>query len=418
MEHSTGTAKKLSSQEGRIIDLLARALSFTGRENELPKKFRKIFSPDGVVLKHFSKKNNFKYDEVEKLARNNQFFELGTTEMIDSVIFKQPRELSVARFTDLDELKRKYRKGSARLFRDAEVSDILISRLMSIIEIEPLKGDRVQSDDGSSTVDYQRPHWTAENIFSTHLPEEYEKYRRESKEQMNIEKRFHTKLTDENNFRFGNDMMAASLMSWYQSLLISPPGIIKSHLLSGDFENWLRNSVKERELANICSNLARVLEDSEKGDIEIKREVLSRLRRTTFEGSIYNSITKPLIKKLKSADPVTVQQAAKKLMALGDERAVEGLIDKLFESNRDTRAVVIDALGVIGDPRAIGPLLKIFEHSSDESDRLSALYALKNFKDIRVIKIIKKTAGSESDDPVKKEAQKILDSLKKAEKAK
>ena len=116
-----------------------------------------------------------------------------------------------------------------------------------------------------------------------------------------------------------------------------------------------------------------------------------------------------MIKKIRTGEPETVQQTAVRLMELGDERAVDSLIEKLYESVPETRKVVIEALGVIGDPRALPPLIKIFEYSTETSDRLSALKAISRFDDKRSRTIIKK-AAKEDPGEVGAVAKKIIES--------
>ena len=385
-------SRKTSLKNAVIIDQLAKFLSYSGKPDELPKKVQKLYSNGGVVLKQFSKRNNFNFYHVEKTIKANLFFELSTARIIDSVIFKQPKELSVARFTDLDKIKRLYRSNRERMLEDASGSGVLISRLMRAAELRAFGDDSPGKFRRPKEVDFIRPKWTAENIYSTYLPDEFENYRKESKAQSNYEKRFNSKLDASESFRFSNDLVASSLMSWFQSLLISDAEIVREHLLSGDFEHWLRQSASERELANICSNLTRQFEETRPSSIVIKREMLKRLRRTSYESSIYNSITKPLLRKLKSPEPVTVQETAIKLMELGDEKTVDGLIETLFESMPETRKVVMEALGVIGDPRAIPPMVKIIEHSRDPRDNIIALWTLSKFDDDRARKMIEKIA--------------------------
>ncbi|UCH90184.1 MAG: HEAT repeat domain-containing protein [Thermoplasmata archaeon] len=401
----------------QITVQLAKFLNYIGHEDELPRKYHKIYTKEGVILKHFSKKNNFNIDLVESVVRNNLFFELDTTKVLEGFFGKQEKDEYVVHFTDLDKLKRLKQTKRKKLFSDAKTSDILLARLTNIMELTPMEGRSKESGTGMGLANYDHPRWTHEKLFSTFLPEDYDKYQDESKAQVNIEKRFHTKVPDNESFSFNNGLEANSLMSWFQSILISEPEIVREHLLNGDFEHWLRNSAKERELANICSNLARKIEDSSADAYNIKCMTVERLRRTSFEGSIYNIIVKPLIKTLKSSDAVTVQQAASKLKELGDERAVDALIDRLFDSVPATREVVMDALGKINDSRAIIPLIKVFEHSNNEYDRLNALHALGMFDDKRTRNIIKRVASSNNDE-VGEEARKIVSTWPKSKKSK
>jgi hypothetical protein len=406
MARNINAQTKENYHKDLITDQLAKFLTYVGHENELPKKYQKIYSNNGVVLKYFSKKNNFKLDLVEEIVRSNSFFDIDSIMVTESFIFKQTKELSLARFSDLEKLEKIIINKKKKLLADAKASDILVERLMSLMAAALLKAQEHKASNGAVTAIYQRPRWTHERLFSTYSPDEYDKYRNESKAFVNIEKRFQSKLSMDESFRFKNDMVANSLISWFQSLLLSEPEIVKDHLMAGDFERWLRNSAKERELANICSNLQRKYADEVVSADLVKRDMLRRLRRTSYEGSIYNYLVKPLIKKLKSPDPTTVQQTAIKLMEFGDEKAVESLIEKLFDSIPETRLIVMEALGGISDPRAIQPLIKIFEHSSDKKDKVHALRALGKFDDPKCKSIIEKS--SRYDDEIGNEARNIL----------
>jgi hypothetical protein len=406
MKSTTEGKRALNNDNSIIIDKTARFLMYSGRENELPRKYHKIYSKNGIILKHFSKRNGFEPGKVEDLLQANLFFELNTIHVTESFLVKQEKEHLEITFTDFEKLKKLHGTKKSKLLADASSSDILLERLKSIIELEAVKasGNAVTSE--AELADFQNPKWSHEKLFSTFLPEDYEKYRTESKAQANIEKRFNMKLSGQDIFKFNNGLEANSLLSWFQSLLISEPEVVNEHLTSGDFERWLRNSLKERELANICSNLSRAVEEGSAEPYKIKINMLRRLRKTTFESSIHNTVVKPLLKKLKSADPDTVQQTAVKLMELGDERSVEGLIEKLYDSVPSTRGVVMNALAEIGDSRAIMPLIKIFEHSRDNNDKLNAIKALGKFQDKRVRNLVEQS--SEATDEVGDEARIII----------
>jgi hypothetical protein len=405
--------RKISKKRALIVDQLAKFLAYSEKQKELPKKLRKIYVDGGVILKHFSKSNNLDPGKVERAVRDNLFFELSTSSVVDSLIFKQPKELTVARFTELDKVGRLYRANRERMLDDARSSSVLITRLMRVVDFSPLGGTAGGRFQKPRDLDFTRTKWNAENIYSTYLPEDFEKYREESKQQLFLEKKFNAKFEDSETFKFSNDLVATSMMSWYQSLLISDAEIVKDHLMSGEFEKWLRESASERELANICSNLTRQFEERKPRTIDLKREMIRRLRRTSYESSIYNTITKPLLNKLESTEPVTVQEAATKLMELGDKKAVEGLIENLFDSHPETRKVVMEALGVIGDPRAVPPLIKIVEHSRDPGDNLIALWTLSKFDDDRARDFIKKTA-KEGEGKVSERAKQIIKNWKRS----
>ncbi len=91
-----------------------------------------------------------------------------------------------------------------------------------------------------------------------------------------------------------------------------------------------------------------------------------------------------LIKALKNEDFLIRKDAAISLKRVGDERAVEALIDALkYESWEDDYTVLIavrensaEALGIIGDKRAVNPLIQSLYEDTDEEVRWKAAAAL------------------------------------------
>lgn len=100
-----------------------------------------------------------------------------------------------------------------------------------------------------------------------------------------------------------------------------------------------------------------------------------------------------LIRALKNEDYLIRKEAARSLKKVGDERAVESLIEALkYESWEDTYTVLIsvresaaDALGIIGDKRALNPLIQSLFEDSDEEVRWKAAAALGKIGDERAV---------------------------------
>ena len=222
-----------------------------------------------------------------------------------------------------------------------------------------------------------------------------------------MEKKFLKKVHKGSEFYFSDGKVANSLLSWVQCIQLAPPQVISTHLMNSDFEIWLRDEVKVRELANICAALAKRFETESLNPWEVKTKFINRLNRTSIEGMIYEHTIKPVVKNLRSNDPSRAQEAAEKLMRIGDERAVEPLAGKLFDSVPKTREIVIKALGKFGDKRATPSLLKILEYSQDKDDKLNTIKALGFIQDRRAIKVLKKLAKNQ--DEIGKEARIVLE---------
>ncbi len=102
-----------------------------------------------------------------------------------------------------------------------------------------------------------------------------------------------------------------------------------------------------------------------------------------------NKDVKGLIRALKHEDFLVRKDAARALVKVGDESAVEALIEALKHENwEDDYTVLIavresaaDALGEIGDRRAVNPLIQSLFEDSDEEVRWKAAAALGKIKD-------------------------------------
>lgn len=91
-----------------------------------------------------------------------------------------------------------------------------------------------------------------------------------------------------------------------------------------------------------------------------------------------------LIKALKDQDYLTRKEAARSLKKVGDERAVDALIDALRYKTWHSDYIILsavrensaEALGRIGDERAIPYLIRSMEEDPDEEVRLKAAWSL------------------------------------------
>ncbi|MGB8219875.1 MAG: HEAT repeat domain-containing protein [Methanoregula sp.] len=74
-----------------------------------------------------------------------------------------------------------------------------------------------------------------------------------------------------------------------------------------------------------------------------------------------------LIEKLSDDNEGTRWNAAEALGRLGDPRAVEPLIDTLWDDDARVRLKAAFALGMLGDPRALGPLQKLYRIEREDA---------------------------------------------------
>ena len=113
---------------------------------------------------------------------------------------------------------------------------------------------------------------------------------------------------------------------------------------------------------------------------------------------------KGLIRALKNEDYIVRKEAARSLTRVGDESAVESLIEALnYESWEDSYSVLIsiresaaDALGNIGDRRAVNPLINSLFGDSDEEVRWKAAAALGKIGDPSAVEPLIKALDDKS----------------------
>lgn len=88
----------------------------------------------------------------------------------------------------------------------------------------------------------------------------------------------------------------------------------------------------------------------------------------------------PLIEALKDEDKYVRKSAAEASGKLGDERLVEPLIEALNDEDWFVQEKAAAALGKMGDTRAIGPLARLIESLEHERFRETARAALNAIK--------------------------------------
>jgi HEAT repeat protein len=92
------------------------------------------------------------------------------------------------------------------------------------------------------------------------------------------------------------------------------------------------------------------------------------------------------------------ESAAEALGAIGDSRAVEPLIKALNDADSDVRESAAVGLGKIGDSRAVEPLIRAFGDGSREVRRVGgvAAYALGKIGDSRAVEPLIRALGDGS----------------------
>jgi hypothetical protein len=98
--------------------------------------------------------------------------------------------------------------------------------------------------------------------------------------------------------------------------------------------------------------------------IVIKESVI---QRSVLRGIGDERAIEPLIQALKDEKWSVRAEAASALGTIGDERAVEPLIQALKDEKWSVRAEAASALGTIGDERAVEPLIQVLQDKNEDA---------------------------------------------------
>jgi hypothetical protein len=248
-------------------------------------------------------------------------------------------------------------------------------------------------------------------LYKEYFPDELEKYQGEGRVESNLEKKFTKKLAKGSEFHFSDGKVAHNLLTWFQSIQLATPDIIAVHLRNHEFSVWLDEKVKAPELARICSAITTELQSGVLNSTQAKTALLSNITKSSLNNMIFDTIILPLLRKAKSNDISTADEAIDKLFMLGDNRIVEPLLDRIFDSQPQIRHRIITGLGNLGDKRVTPTLIKILKHSKDSEDRLLAVKTLGIIHDKRAVSALRSI--SRDDDVVGAEAKRILEQITK-----
>ena len=105
-------------------------------------------------------------------------------------------------------------------------------------------------------------------------------------------------------------------------------------------------------------------------------------------GVVEPAVTQALIGVLDDSSSTVRLRAVESLSAHEDTDAVPGLIQRLTDEDAEVRSAAIDALGVLADGRAVGPLLALLENHQPGDYPLNAIWALGNIGDPQAIPLL------------------------------
>jgi hypothetical protein len=388
-----------------INKIIARDLVKLDNNPNLITTNPKIYTKSGLILESFAKLNKLSSVNLKALVKESPFFKLGKSKIKKGLFKKTEKSITIIEWTDKNELLKHYFKDSGKVLEESTTSRILIHRILGIINIDRSL-QKVPPLTKSEKQDFQTLQEDTQIIYQQYFPDELEKYLREGKQESDLEKKFRKRMPKGSEFHFSDGKVAYNIMTWVQCLQMASNDVVVSHISNDDFYNWLDNNVKAPELARICMVLKKNLETGALEEKQVRSELLSNINKTSLNKIIYETHLAPLIKVLRSDDQSKVSDAIDRLINTGDDRIVEPLMEKVFNSSTQIRKKIIVGLGKLGDKRATPVILKVLKHSTDPEDRILAVKTLGNLKDKRSVKTLKGIA--KSTDELGREATKAL----------
>ena len=388
-----------------IIDTIANDLTKLLLDPDFSLSNPKVYTSKGILLEPYARMNRLSSESLYKLVKTNSFFKLSTTTIQTGLFSKRDKKVKTIEWEDLKVVKNKFIKDPEQILKESSASAILTQKAIQLI-LEQRSKVTFKHQHEATKLDFEYPQEDRVQLYEKYFPDELKKYRHEGRTESNLEKKFMKKVAKGSEFHFSDGKVAHNLLSWFQCIQMAAPDIIASHLKNKDFSNWLEDKVKAPELSRICLNIARRLRNEEVSEKECKNELLSSITKTSLNNIIFETIIVPLLKNAKSKDQSTAEDAINKLFMLGDDRVVEPLLERIFDSQPQIRYKIISGLGKLRDKRGTPTLLKILKHSKDAKERLLAVKTLGVLNDRRAISTLREIA--ENNDEVGAEAKRVL----------
>jgi hypothetical protein len=210
-------------------------------------------------------------------------------------------------------------------------------------------------------------------------------------------------------FEFSERLRANSAMAAIEAILQAPPELLEGVLRTEAFERWLRDEIKERELADLVTATRLRAAAEGMGAPHAKGLFIRLLSFSPLREAVTSGIVPTFVGKLTTAPEREVVEIVRVLEGLGSESVLEGLIKAVYEVSPEARGRVLMALGATGSPRVIDPLERLALHSTQRGDRVEAAAAVvriaKRNPGPRAERALKALAASQDD-----EVQGMLDS--------
>lgn len=165
-------------------------------------------------------------------------------------------------------------------------------------------------------------------------------------------------------------------MAALESLLKGPPEDFARALQGEGFERWLREDCAEAELADLVTATRLRAEGDRMDGRESKRLFVRFLSYSPLREAVAFAVVPAFVGRLGAATEEQAAEIVATLEGLGAEGVLESLVKALFEVDAEVRPRVLRAMGAVGSPRVLDPLVRLALHSQVEGDREEAAAAV------------------------------------------
>jgi hypothetical protein len=166
-----------------------------------------------------------------------------------------------------------------------------------------------------------------------------------------------------------------TLRSLIQGIIEMDEGEFGELLVGGSLSEFARSGLGSPSLESILDSVAQGRSGPE--DPSVARERFMRwVLESPMSVIVVREIATPMIKRLMNCSVQESKRLSALLSPIMDERSAPTLVDLLFKVPAPNRSAVIALLARTGSQLAIGPLEKLRDMSSVESDRTESARAL------------------------------------------
>ncbi len=210
-------------------------------------------------------------------------------------------------------------------------------------------------------------------------------------------------------FTFSDGTVARSMETWVRALAGAREAEVRDLLMGGRMEEWLR-SAGQPDLADAARSMKERLDASGGADdAPVKARLFRRFRETGAGEALYVVGAGPYLERIAAGGVDGPAGVVEAVAVLGGRLAVEPLLDGLFSSTPGMRRAIIAGLGELRDRRATPKLIKMLEFSTDRADRLAAVDALGRLGDPRAVEALGRAA--EAGGEIGEKAREVLDGM-------